>query len=276
MNIQCINPYIRVAMESTLAPGTVIHRRVIFDYELIFVESGGVTLTYNETAYPCRAGQFVLIRPDVPHSFSDITTPLSQPHIHFDLTYSSRSARIPVCFRDRDQLTEEEREWMAEDAFSAYPLVPFVTFQDNTAAKALFYAVVRGQHSPPLWRKAQLTMLLDRLIADNFPDCFAQKSDGVGVAQQIKEYWDAGQGLSATLDELESQFNYSKYHLERQFKKEFGTSLITYRNARRMETAQRLLQNASVSAVAEQLGFTSIYVFSRAYKQYFGYPPSQT
>ena len=35
-----------------------------------------------------------------------------------------------------------------------------------------------------------------------------------------------------------------------------------------------LPQSKSVSDVAQELGFSSIYVFSRAYKNYFGYAPT--
>jgi len=73
---------------------------------------------------------------------------------------------------------------------------------------------------------------------------------------------------------LEQYFNYSKYHLEREFTKAFGTSLIAYRNRVRMEHAACLLKEKAVTAVAEELGFSSVYVFSRAFKRHFGYPPS--
>ncbi len=91
---------------------------------------------------------------------------------------------------------------------------------------------------------------------------------------QLKDYIDAGQGMTHTLDDLAKQFSYSKYYLERQFKKEYGVSLMAYRNQKRMELAQQLLKSRSVSAVADTLGFTSIYVFSRAFKQFFGVSPS--
>ena len=74
---------------------------------------------------------------------------------------------------------------------------------------------------------------------------------------------------------LEKQYSYSKYYLERQFKKAYGISLIAYRNEKRMQHARKLLELESVSDVAEELGFRSIYSFSRAFKKQFGICPSE-
>ena len=38
MNLSLINPYIRLAMESRISSGHNIARRVIYDYELIYLE----------------------------------------------------------------------------------------------------------------------------------------------------------------------------------------------------------------------------------------------
>ncbi|MBE6769081.1 MAG: helix-turn-helix domain-containing protein [Ruminococcaceae bacterium] len=274
MELQRINPYIRRAIPSVLAAGTTIRRRIIFDYELLYVESGAFQLVCDGVAHPCCAGQFLLLRPGVPHSFEEIDAPLSQPHVHFDLAFSSRSARTPICFRDRDELREEEFALIQEDAFAAYPTVPYITFRNSEQAKALFYEIIHGGSLTPLARKAPFLLLLNMLIADNFPEAFVETAGELAIAVQLKEFLDAGQGHAASLDELEQYFNYSKYHLEREFTKAFGTSLIAYRNRVRMEHAACLLKEKAVTAVAEELGFSSVYVFSRAFKRHFGYPPS--
>lgn len=82
-------------------------------------------------------------------------------------------------------------------------------------------------------------------------------------------------GTGISLDSLEKQFSYSKFHLERQFQKEYGVSLIAYVSKRRMQLAQELLTEKSVSRVAEEVGFSSIYAFSRAFKNKFGISPSE-
>ena len=272
-NIDVVNPYIRVAMNSVLCAGTSIKRRVIFDYELIYVERGEFTLHYNELDYIGAPGQFILLRPGIPHSFKEIKQDLSQPHIHFDMIYSETSSQIPISFKDIGEFTAEERNLIHKDIFEDYPQTPLVGFSDKQKALKLFYSVIRDPSSK-LAQKAGLIQLIDMLVSDNFPDCFSNKENVYNIAQQVKDYIDAGQGLTAQLNDLERQFSYSKYHMERQFKKMYGKSLIAYRNEKRLQTAETLLQGHTVSFVSEILGYTSIYTFSRAFKQHFGLSPS--
>jgi len=271
-DIHTVNPYIRKAIPSVLSAGTEIRRRVIFDYELIYVERGTFTLMYAQREYRCEPGQFLLLRPGVPHRLFEIREDVSQPHVHFDLFYTAESPRIPISFKDMEDLSAEERGMVAEDVFGDYPQEPFVRFADPEGALALFYGIIGD--SAPLKQKAGLLRLIEMLVENNFPDCFARDS-GYSLAQQLKDYIDAGQGLSDRLCDLEKQFSYSKYYLERQFREKYGISLIAYRNERRLRQARKLLRTGTVSDTAEQLGYGSIYAFSRAFKQAFGISPTQ-
>ncbi len=274
-NADSINPYIRTALQSVFRAGTEIKCRVIFDYELIYIERGSFVLTYNNCDYKCEKGQFLLLRPGISHSFSGIKSELSQPHIHFDIVYRKESPQIPISFKDIAEFTAEERSLIHKDLFEDYPQTPFVNFVNKEKALYLFFGIINKQKSAPLLQKARMMQIIDMLISDNFPDCFSEETEKYGVAQQLKDYIDAGYGMASTLADFEKQFSYSKYYLERQFKKNYGISLISYRNNKRMQMAEKLLKKHTVSYVSEKLGFTSIYVFSRAFKQHFGFSPTK-
>ena len=64
-----INPYIRVAVRSVLNTGLEIKRRIIFDYEFIYIADGSMTFFYNDIPYKVSRGHFLFIRPGIPHSF---------------------------------------------------------------------------------------------------------------------------------------------------------------------------------------------------------------
>jgi len=270
-----INPYIRVAMQSILQKGTYIARRIIFDYELIYVADGEFILNYNETDYRCTKGQFILLRPGISHSFSVTDTDLSQPHIHFDITHIPDSQQVPVCFKDLNDLGSEERKSIREDVFRKYPQTPFVVFLDHQAALEIFYNIVNQPKPFSLSQKGMLIRLIDMLIADNFPAVFGDNNESVySVEEQVKDFLDASQGLTSNLDDIAKQFNYSKCHLEHRFIERYGIGLIAYRNKKRMQLAKDMLKTQTVSKVAAKLGFSSIYVFSRAFKNHFGISPS--
>lgn len=275
LNVNAINPYIRVAMHSILSPRQRIGRRVIFDYELIYIERGPLQLWCGGQDYTCQAGQFLLLRPGIPHTLQVGDTEVSQPHIHFDLTFEPDSSAIPVSFRDLDRLTPEEKTRIRRDCFRAFPTAPCICFLQPQAALQLLYGVIEAHSAgEALFAKAQLTQLLYLLITDNFPGCLSPVPSQP-VARQIKDYIDAGQGLSMSLVEFEKQFSYSRFHLERQFKNSYGVSLIEYRNRKRLQTACGLLATHSVSEIGRLLGFSSVYAFSRAFKNHFGVSPTQ-
>jgi len=281
ININLINPYIRVAMRSVFKLGTQINRRTIFDYELIYVEKGSFLLNFNGKDYICREGQFVLLRPGIPHSFNCCFEELSQPHIHFDLIYSDLSPEIPVSFKDADKFTSKERSFLQNDLFEDYPKAPFVIFKNPKKVLKLFFEIIDSFNGVTnLQNKALLTQLVGMLISENFSHCFSNRAVSLqnrkfDVFEQIKDFIDAGQANSMSLTDFENQFSYDKYYLERQFKNRYNVGLITYRNQHRMDKACKMLQNNSVSAVSEKLGFSSIYTFSRAFKNKYGLSPTE-
>jgi len=274
--IRELNPYVRLATRSRLRAGHEIGRRVLFDYELIYVESGTFTLMYDEREYRCSEGQFLLLRPGIPHAFLGLKQEVSQPHIHFDFTATADSPRIPISFKDIDSFSESERNLIARDVFEGAPRQPLISFCDRDGALQLFYEVIHHQKNAPLLAKASLVMLLVRMIEAGFSDCLREEERSCCAAQAIKDYLDAGHGFDARLEDLEKMFSYSRYHLERLFRERYGIGVIAYRNRLRMEAARELLRFESVTAVAERLGFSSIYVFSRAYRRHFGRSPSDS
>ena len=274
MHISLVNPYIRVAMESRLLYKHHISRRIIYDYEIIYLEKGEFTLVYDDIPYHCSTGDVILIRPGVEHSFQLDRGDISQPHIHFDVTYRPQSEKIPVSFKNYDQMTDAERGWIHGDYFSSYPRVPLITLTNKDLFLDCFYRIIRKKDDGALVKKALMIQLISMLMENNFQDSIKELR-AFRVEQQVKDYMDAGNGLGMTLDDFSNCFFYSKFYLEKKFKQAFGVGIIEYRNKKRMEVANELLKAHSVSEVSELLFYRSIYSFSRAYKSYFGYAPSK-
>lgn len=272
MTVSDINPYIRIAIPSILPSGFVLNRRVIFDYELLYIESGSFLLMYDENKYRIPQGSILLIRPGIPHSFHLDGGYISQPHIHFDLVATENSPNIPISFKDIPAMTSREKQSISNDVFFDYPRNPFLRIADTQQFLSLFYKIIRAD-TPQLEKKGLFLQLLSIVIANNFHALF-DAEEKHSVEQLIKNYMDAGQGLSMSLDDFSKQFSYSKYYLEKLFRTAYGISLIAYRNQKRMETARYLLCRHTVSEVALIVGYPSIFSFSRAYKLYFGVSPN--
>ncbi len=271
MHLSLINPYIRLAIPSVIPSGHNIMRRAIYDYELIYLECGKFTFTYNDTDYHCTEGDIIFICPGIAHSFQLNSGEISQPHIHFDITHRPHSDKIPISFKDIGNMTDTEKSWIHQNYFNSYKNSPLLKIQNKERFLNLFYKIITNE-TDTLEKKANMIQVISMLIKDNFPDTIEGQAYS-DAAHQLKDYIDAGNGFGMQLEEFEKIFFQSKFYLEKKFKEAFGISIIEYRNKKRMETASCLLKNNSVSKVAETLGYQSIYSFSRAYKQHYGYSP---
>jgi AraC-like DNA-binding protein len=85
----------------------------------------------------------------------------------------------------------------------------------------------------------------------------------------VKEYVDKHFTELITLDKLAEQFYISKFYLTREFKKEYGSTVIQYALIKRIEYAKELLANTnrSVEEIAEICGFNDQSYFARQFKR---------
>ena len=79
-----------------------------------------------------------------------------------------------------------------------------------------------------------------------------------------------------TLKELCNHFMIGKTQLCKIFRENTGQSPIDYYTDLKMKEAKRLLRekNDSVSQIADKLGYSSIHIFSRAFKKSVGFSPT--
>ena len=97
------------------------------------------------------------------------------------------------------------------------------------------------------------------------------------ICYQIMNYIDAH---IYSLDSLESiavamKYNYS--YMSALFKKTTGNTLLSYYRAKRLEVAKVLIleRKMKISEIAETLGYSSLYSFSRAFKESYGISPKK-
>ena len=219
LNAHTINPYIRTAIRSVLKAGTTIKQRIIFDYELLYVEKGEFLLRYDGSDYTCKEGQFLLIHPGISHSFHGIEQDLYQPHIHFDLIYTPNSIKTKICFQDKSQLSSNELLLIQKDLLVSDSPAPFVTFSNMEQTKTLFYRVIdQSSKNAFLSAKAALVELIGILITDNFLHYLTDEpQNAYDISQQIKDFVDSAHGSERV------GFS-SIYSFSRSFKKKYGFS----------------------------------------------------
>lgn len=99
---------------------------------------------------------------------------------------------------------------------------------------------------------------------------------GPSLPFKIKEYIDSDFVSSSDMSVLSRRFNYSRSHLTRVFKEKYNLTPKQYAQQLILkESAKLLSKGCSVAEIAERLNFSSPENFSRFFRSYYGYPPSE-
>ena len=106
------------------------------------------------------------------------------------------------------------------------------------------------------------------------PEAKPVNSSGKNV-YALKNYIDTHYQEKITLDMLADMFLVNKYTLSRNFKEQYGTSIINYLLVTRITHAKQMLRftDESVEEVGNACGITPLYYFSRIFKQIEGVSP---
>lgn len=281
MNLSELSPYIRIAWLSTLCAGYHIRRRVILDYELIFVCGGGCDIEIGGKTYRVKKNDVVFLRPGVPHEFFGLKDEnFVQPHIHFDLVYGDGSINRPLGFKDFPDMTEEDYAYLQEDILNDCN-IPFVFVPKDIEGfrKSFFKAIEifrKKERNYLVAYKIEMLRILD-IIFKQF-DCYEGTVEkDISAIEAVKHYIDSNHREILTLDGLTEQFFINKNTLMRNFKKQYSIGVIAYYNQKRIETSKALLRRTtlSISAISEELNFADIYTFSRFFKKAVNVSPME-
>lgn len=95
------------------------------------------------------------------------------------------------------------------------------------------------------------------------------------VCYNLMNYIDTHIFSIKNLNEIAEATNYNYSYLSSLFKKTTGQTLSKYYHNCKLRTAKKLIEEnrMKISEVAEFLNYSSIYVFSRAYKNKYGFSP---
>ncbi|OMF07813.1 hypothetical protein BK129_08480 [Paenibacillus amylolyticus] len=167
---------------------------------------------------------------------------LLRQHVPFHVQYAFAPS-YPIDLYDKVQRIEQH--WERTDAFSKFQV------------KTLFYQFINEL----------MRQLSAQGIETAKPDL---------VAQAVR-YLQENYMLPVMVDPLAELLDCSAGHLSRTFKKETGSSLITYLTRIRMYKAKELLlhTDASLQKIAEAIGIPDVIYFNRVFKKYVGLSPGR-
>lgn len=279
-----LSPYIRHAEDWHSAPGEIwnLPRRVIFDYEIIFFKEGEVNLITDKCTHEIIPGDFVVLRPKMPHEFINRTGGhVNQPHVHFDMVFDDLSNDVYVNFKDLHDISEPDKRLFRTDILDEFlPNFPTLIrpLHSTELEKKLMELIQEVKNRKICFNVAAegiLMQLISMLIREiSISSSITTKDQEIAFSAQ--KYLNDHLDKDISLDELAAHSHVSKYYLCRIFKRVYGVSPIRYHRESKINKARELLINTSlpINRIAVMTGFQSIYSFSRAFKNAENISPS--
>ena len=116
-----------------------------------------------------------------------------------------------------------------------------------------------------------------RFTGENIEQYAQQESNGKSTYFSLKKDKETAnvRFLYESAEDIAEMFNYERSYLHRLFKERYGMTVKQYMTEVRMRQAKRLLKAGhSVIETAYQTGYGNEFNFSKAFKKFFGVPPS--
>jgi len=239
--------------------GYTLEKRVVTDYNLIFVTRGRVVWVVDGDEIELPANAMVLVPPGVPHHAYSHTRRVTLGSLHTNVT-------LPGGQNVFDLLVPPLRQtFTAGGRLDGY-LRGFLGEFDRANESQ-----INGM--TPGWAR----LIVFQMLRDSFDAGSLQQVSLDPLVSDMLEMLGACIATDITLDDLAEHSGYSAQHLNRTFRQVLGVTPLQYLTRMRMEKAAALLRSGQylIRAIAEASGYDDPYYFSRVFKQHFGRSPAQ-
>ena len=243
------------ALRSVLGVSSNYHHR----FELVFVIEQGGPARIEDRTFLLEPGECLLVFPHQFHHFLGVEKgPIEWLFITFELADSQPIEALKNAPRQLDT----EGASLLCDIVNEYSH-PAIGSPDTIAISYKLSQLLRHLVQAPL-------------IPQQRSDNHANDDVSDVILEKINRYVRSHLAAAPTLTELAEALGYSVSHLRAVFRTRLGISLGRYIRESRLSEAAKLLQSSelNISEVAAKSGFESVFVFSRAFKNAYGVPPT--
>lgn len=237
-------------------PASVTHS-IHHRYELVVALAGHGHVCVEETFYPFAPGQALLVKPGEFHRYFSISDPLTWLFFGFDLGEGTGLILEENPVRD---------------------LLPGDLALLSKAGK-LQIAPVAGECSSftvALHMGNLLRSMKERPIVKPLENIETEEFNATIQLRQIARFVDKELEKRVRITGIADHLGVSESNLRKLFRERFGVSLGSYLQRSRLSRSLQLIGSPtlSVSEIAQQCGFESIFSFSQAFSNAIGMSPS--
>ncbi len=256
-----------------------VGRRILRDYLLFYVECGKGLLTLEEQKIPLEAGGWYWVPPGSESTLEGWAPPrMKVPYIHFDIIYRKSYADLPMT---PEGFLNKKDPAVQPDVFKNTPFKMYGHVRPKLFGEArdlLFSIINLFSRQPPFFRIETSSLLLKLIVnilegQSLAPDAGTASSAITKVERTLEQRF--RENLS--LNELAKLTGYHPAYLARLFKSQRGLSPRQYLRRLKINHAKDLLRHSSftLTAIAEECGFSSLALFSRTFHQLEGIAPTE-
>ncbi len=228
----------------------VVREHGRLDYQLIYIQSGEMTVWKNGKQIVFKAGEVYLFRPYEPQRYSVQETPTTYYWIHFT-----------------GKAVEEILSFWSESHFyiGAFPEIEgfcrsfYRDYKIPGAFQSLYY-------------EGRLISLLGSIAKKQEAKINKKRYERVSA---VLDYFEKVFPRKPSNEELAAVCYMNKYHFIKVFKETVGEAPQSYLNRMIVEKAKTLLESTTfpIGEIASRLGFSDPLYFSRLFKKHCGISP---
>ncbi|WP_256758816.1 AraC family transcriptional regulator [Cohnella sp. WQ 127256] len=275
-----ISPFVRAAriMKSSSLTGEWMDHDHVFTY----IEQGEAEFFLSGVKYEAREGDILLMHPFMSHIIrSTSSVPLIQYIFHFDLFYDEERSLLKYT-----NATKRMRKKVVDREMKLTSIVPISHLQlaDRIDLKKRFLLLHKEfldkRPSGSLMMKAICLELLHVFLknqADRKDDEGKMTKGWAFIERAINYIHDCFSDPQLNNASISEHVGVSTNHLSHLFKKQLGISIHKYVTHIRIEQAKKRIVDGklTLTEVADEVGFSSIHLFSRSFKATVGIIPSK-
>lgn len=227
--------------------------------ELFYVRSGRGSFIVEDTTFPVKQDDLVIINPNVEHTeVSNGADPLEYVVLGVE----------GLCF-----------SFSGSQETKNFHVYNYKTQRDELLFyfKAMLREIEQKEYNYEMVCQDLLEVLIVNLMRStdySFSVVPTQKASK--ECSQIKRHLDTHFSDNLTLDDLAKIAHLNKYYLAHTFSKYYGMSPISYLIDKRIQVSRELLEstNYSVAQIGQAAGFSSQSYFSQSFKKVCGMTPA--
>jgi AraC-like DNA-binding protein len=280
MSFNDIIPNVRYVQHITLHPEVPPFHKMLYDHRITYVCGGKGSIEVEDIPYSCKKGDLFYWGPEVKYAVHrDTVDPLTLLNIHFDFTPFHKDKKFaPPAVLIQNFIPEMITEKIEFSDMTELNC-PFHIMDYYQGESGLLQIIEEYKMKKIFYLQNINGMLLSFLIslARYLSVEKNKKKDSHKIAEQVINYIHAHYNEPLTNSDISKVFNFHPNYINRLIHSYTGISLHQYVLNVKLHKASEMLHSSSVSItkIAQELGFSDISHFSKAFKNKLGYNPTE-